>query len=509
MSDARRLATGSLAQQAAQVTGLLAMFAIFTALARPLSLTELGVYGLLNSLAGYLLIVQNAAAGSAVRAMAAARDEREGSTVFSTAALLYVAAGAVAGLLLVAIGVGLAEALDLSPELRRQARLGAVAVGAVTFVGWPLTVYRDALRARARFELTAGVEIAAQVVYAGLVLGLAFGGAPLWAIVGAGASIPLLAGVGCALARAVVGLPWRLRPRLATRATARELLGLAGYISLTEAASTAVYVLSRAILGLYKTPATVGLYEGPVRAHNLIRALNAAVTVTVLPTATRYREEGDDRRQRELLVRGSRYMLALIVPIVVVGMTLATQILDVWLGAEFREAGTAMAILMSHWLLTGISGVAAAMLVALGAARDLARWALLVAGGAVALALALTPSLGLDGVALATAIPYVVLFPYLLRITVRAVPATSAELARRAFAPAWALGLALAGALVAARLALDPVSALAVAAAAVVGLVGYWVAYYAVCLDAGERSLVRDVARQAFPRRRRTSTPSR
>lgn len=496
MSDARRLATGSLAQQAAQVTGLLAMFAIFTALARPLSLTELGVYGLLNSLAGYLLIVQNAAAGSAVRAMAAARDEREGSAAFSTAALLYVAAGAAAGLLLVVVGVALAEALDLSPELQRQARLGAVAVGAVTFAGWPLTIYRDALRARGRFELAAGVEIAALVAYAALVLALAFGGAPLWAIVGAGASIPLLVGIGCALARAVVGLPWRLRPRLATRATARELLGLAGYISLTEAASTAVYVLSRAILGLYKSPATVGLYEGPIRAHNLIRALNAAVTVTVLPTAARYRAEGDDRRERELLVRGSRYMLALIVPIAVVGMTLSTPILDVWLGSEFREAGTAMAILMSHWVLNGFSGVAAAMLVAVGAARDLARWALLVAGSAVALALVLTPGLGLDGVALATAVPYVVLFPYLLRITLRAVLVPAGELLRRAFAPAWGLGALLAGALVAVRLAFDLDTGAAVLATAVAAVASYWLAYYAVCLDRGERELVRDVVRR-------------
>jgi O-antigen/teichoic acid export membrane protein len=507
MSDARRLATGSLAQQAAQVTGLVAMFAIVTVLARRLSLSELGIYGLLNALAGYLLIVQNAAAGSAVRAMAAARDEREGSAAFSTAALLYVVAGAVSGLLLVALGIGLAAALDLSPELAHQARLGALAVGAVTFVGWPLTVYRDALRARARFVLAAGTEVVALVAYAALVLGLAFADAPLWTVLGAGAAIPLLAGVGCAAVATAVGLPWRLRARLGSRAMARELLGLAGYISLTEAASAAVYVLGRGALGLFKSPATVGLLEGPVRAHNLIRALNAAATVTVLPTASRYATEGDDRRLRELLVRGSRYTLALIVPLAVTGMALAGPILDVWLGDDFRTAGTAMAIMLGHWTLNGMSGVAAALLVAVGHARDLARWALLVAGASVALILALTPALGLDGVAIAMAAPYVALFPYLLSITLRAIPVPASELARRAFSPAWGLGLLLAAGLVAVRVVLDPSDALGVIATAVAGVSAYWLAYYLVCLDAGERSLVGDVARQAFPRRRRT--PSR
>lgn len=506
MSDARRLATGSLAQQAAQVTGLVAMFAIFAVLARQLSLAELGVYGLLNALAGYLLIVQNAAAGSAVRAMAAAPDasdedakrvdpaaagRSQGSIAFSTAALLYVAAGAASGLVLAGLGIALAEALDLSPELARQARLAAVAVGVVTFVGWPLTVYRDALRARGRFVLTAGTETVALIAYMALVLGLALAGAPLWTVVGAGAAIPLLAGVGCALAASAVGLPWRLRPSLASRATARELLGLAGYISLSEAASAAIYVLTRLVLGLSKSPATVGLYEGPVRAHNLVRALNAAVTVIVLPTASGYHAAGDDRRLRELLLRGSRYTLALIVPIAVVGMVLAAPILGALGGdADFREAGPAMTILLAHWTLNGISGVAAAMLVALGGARDLARWALLVAGGSVALALALVPWLGLDGAALATTIPYVALFPYLVLITLRVVPVSPLELARRAFAPAWALGVVLAAGLVAVRLVLDPETALAVAATSLGGLAAYWVAYYLVCFDRDERTLV-------------------
>jgi O-antigen/teichoic acid export membrane protein len=491
MSDARRLATGSLAQQAAQVTGLLALLAIFAVLARQLSLAELGVYGLVNALAGYLLIVQNAAAGSAVRAMAAARDAREGSATFSTAALLYVGAGLLAGLVLAGLGIGLAEALDLSEDLARQARLGAVAVGLVTFVGWPLTVYRDALRARGRFVLAAGTEIGALLAYTALVLGLAFAEAPLWSILGAGAAIPLLAGVGCAVAATVVGLPWRLRLRLADRATARALLGVAGYISLTEAASAAVYVLSRLILGLFKSAATVGLYELPVRAHNLVRALNAAVPVVVLPTASAYHGAGDERRLRELLLRGSRYMLALIVPIVVVGMALAGPILAVWGGdAEFGEGGPAMAILLSHWLLNGISGVAGAMLIAVGRARELARWALLVAGASVLLALALVPPFGLEGVALATAAPYVVLFPYLLRITLRAIPLPVGELALRAFLPAWALGLVLGGALVAVRLILDPESALAVIATAAGGLLAYWMAYYRLWLDQAERALV-------------------
>lgn len=493
MSDARRLVTGSLAQQAAQIAGLVAMFAIVTVLARRLSLAELGVYGLINALAGYLLIVQNAAAGAAVRGMAEAGDDRDGSAAFSTAALMYTAAGAAAGVVLAGLGLALAAALDLSPELARQARLGAVAAGAVTVVGWPLTVYRDALRARGRLVLAASAETVGIVAYAALVLALAFAGAPLWAIVGAGASIPVMAGVACMVAARTTALPWRLRPWLATRAAARDFLGLAGYISLAEGSGAAVYALTRIVLGVLRSPAAVGLFEGPVRAHNLIRALNGAVTVSVLPAATRYFAAGDDRRLRELLIRGCRYALAGLTPIVVFGVVFAGPILELWLGEPYGEAGTAMAIMLSHWLLNGIAGVAAAILVATGRARDLARWAMLVAASTVALALALVSPLGLEGAAIATAAPYVVFFPYLVRVATRAADGRVADMVRRVLAPAWGTGAALAALMVAARSTLEPTTPLALSATAVVGLLVYWLAYYAMLLERDERALIRGI----------------
>ena len=69
--EARLLASGALLQQVAQGAGLLALLTIVTILARRLSVAELGAYGLVASLAGYLLVLRNSVASSAVRAMAA------------------------------------------------------------------------------------------------------------------------------------------------------------------------------------------------------------------------------------------------------------------------------------------------------------------------------------------------------------------------------------------------------------------------------------------------------
>jgi O-antigen/teichoic acid export membrane protein len=497
---AHRLATGSLVQQMSQVTGLLAMLLILTVLARRLSLAELGVYGILSSLAGYLLVIQNAIAGAALKSMSGALDERARDRGFSTALALYVAAGALTGMIVALIGAGVTLGLDLDSGLQRQGLIGAGLIGLVTAVGFPATVYRDAMRASQLFARTAALEIVGLVIYGSLVLGLVFADAPLSVVIAASGTIPLLAGVLCMAAVKSARLPYAFSPRRIDRGEAREMLRLGGYLGVTELAAVVIYALDRVILGLFRSAATVGLYEGPVRVHNLIRAVNGALSVTVLPTASSYVAAGDDYRLRELVVRGSRYTLALIVPLTVTAMVLGADILAVWLGQEFREGGTALAILVAYWLVNASLGVIGPLLVAVGQARKVAQYAWAVAFMNLVLSLALTPSLGLVGVTLGTTIPYLLVYPLVLRLLLSVVPVGLGALWRESWLPAYSLGVALAALLGAAKLALDLESLLPLAAVAVAGLLAYWVAYLLLWMNPEERLLVRDVARS--PRRR-------
>lgn len=483
-----------------QVTGLLAMLVILTVLARRLSLTELGVYGIVSSLAGYLLVIQNAIAGAALKSMSAALSDEDRAGAFSTAVALYVAAGATTGVVVALIGSGVTLGLDLSPGLQRQGVIGAALIGVVTAVGFPATAYRDAMRASQLFARTAALEIVGLIAYACLVLGLVFAEAPLSVVIAASGTIPLLAGALCLTAVKVARLPYAFSPARIDRAHAREMLRLGGYLGVTELAAVVIYALDRVILGLFRSAATVGLYEGPVRVHNLIRAVNGALSVTVLPTASSYVAGGDDRRLRELVVRGSRYTLALIVPLTVTAMVLGGDILAVWLGDEFREGGAALAILVSYWLVNASLGVIGPLLVAVGRARKVAQYAWAVALMNLVLSLALTPSLGLVGVTLGTTIPYLIVYPVVLRLALSIVPVRVSELARESWLPAYSLGIVLAALLSVAQLTLDLGRLVPLAAVALTALAAYWTAYFVLWMRPDERRLVRDVARGPFRR---------
>jgi O-antigen/teichoic acid export membrane protein len=211
----------------------------------------------------------------------------------------------------------------------------------------------------------------------------------------------------------------------------------------------------------------------------------------VVSTASRYAAERDERRLRELVVRGTRYTLALFVPLCVTLMVMAEPILEVWLGQRYGDGSAALAIIVSYWLLYGGLVVTPGFLVGAGRAREVALIVLVVAGANLILSLILTPELGLEGPALATAVPFVVAFPAMLRVGLLASGAALGDLARRAWLPAYGAGLVLAAALVGLRLAADPGTLPAVLAVAGGGVLAYWVAFYALALDPGERDLVR------------------
>jgi O-antigen/teichoic acid export membrane protein len=492
--EARLLASGALVQEIAQASGLLVLLVIVTVLARRLSVAELGAYGLVASLAGYLLVLRNSVASAAVRGMASALDRVERGRMFSAAAALYVVVGLVTGVLIAAAALAIGG-LILDGELGRDAQLGGLGLGIVTGVGIASTVNLDALRAERLFVRAALTEIVAVCLQLALMLSLIFGGADLaWVIAFSGA-IPLFSGVLCAVVARRSGLPVHFQRAAVTRDRTMQIVPTAGWLLVVELSNLAMYAFSRVILGAYRSPAAVGQFEGPVRAHNLLYALSGALAVPVVPTASRYVAGGEARRLRELALRGTRYTLALFVPLCVTLMVLAEPILEVWLGDRYGEGATALAILVSYWLLYGGLIVTPGFLVGAGRARSVG---LIMLGAAVlnlALALVLTPELGLEGPALATAIPFVLAFPLMLRVGMDASRAPLAELARRAWLPAYSLGLGLAGLLVVVRLSLDPVTLPAVLVTAAGGVLGYWLAFYLVVLRADERRLARSLFR--------------
>ena len=259
----RRLAVGSIAQQASQVIGMVIMFAAITVLARRLSLPEFGTYGLLLSLTTYVIFIQGVVDAAAIKAIAEATDQPSRDTAFTTAMTLYTIAGVAAGIVLAVVGYGLVGVFNIPSFLDQQARDSVVALGVLIAIGSPVKVFLDVLRGSQRFVAAATAEVVAVVIVGGGLIGLTLGDADLWLLVVVAASQPLITGAISAVVVRRRRLPYHYRPSALTRVSVRSFLHISGYFVLLGIFDVVVYGLDRAILGIFRPASTVGLYEAP------------------------------------------------------------------------------------------------------------------------------------------------------------------------------------------------------------------------------------------------------
>lgn len=495
----RRIVTGTVVQQGGQAAGFVVSIVMTTVLARKFSLAEFGVYGIVVSLATYVYFALASAETAAVRLIAAATDQHERDRAYTAAFTVYAGLGAVAAVVVAGGGQLLLEAFTIRPELMHQARLGVLAVGLTTGVGFPLRLYQDLLRGGHEFSLAGLAETIGWVALGTTqLLLLTVFDAPLWAIMAVGGSAVAFLGLAALVTLRMARLPYRLRFAELSVAHVRELLGTASYMLAISSSDILISSLDRAILAAFRPAAAVGLYEAAARVNNVVRAFAGSLSVTLLPVTSRLAALGDRSRERELIVIGTRYMLAAVVPPTVTLMVLGDRILAVWLGPKFAGAGTAVAIFLVWWLLAPNSSVASTLFVVESRFRRLLTYSWTIAFVNLGASVALASEFGLNGVAAGTTIGYLSMFPFFMRFVFTRHSLSVREFARQVWLPAYGTGAFLAACLLVVRqlLVLDQfVVVFAVAGAAVLG---YWAVFATVWLSREERRMFLGFLRPAI-----------
>jgi O-antigen/teichoic acid export membrane protein len=267
-------------------------------------------------------------------------------------------------------------------------------------------------------------------------------------------------------------------------------------MTFVAASDLVISSLDRTILGALRNAATIGLYEGAARLNALIRALVGSLSITLLPVLSRFSAEGNADHERALVLRGTRYILAAVVPPTVVAMVLSDRLLAVWLGEKFTAATAATVIFLAWWLFAPNSSVANSMMVVDAQLRRLAAYSWAIAGLNLALSLALTPPFGLVGIAIGTTAAYLAVQPFFLRYALVRRKIGLGEFARTVWIPAYGTGAAVALGLLVVRLTVSLQSTLAVLGTGALATLAGYALLLAVFFDAGERAMFRSFIRR-------------
>jgi O-antigen/teichoic acid export membrane protein len=504
LSEKRRIVTNTLANGASQLASMLSALIFMPWLISRFGLADFGLYMLASSVGAYATLLDFGVGATLVKMIAekSAVDDRDSvGELISNALAFYLIIGLLASATMLVVGANAETLFNVSADSARLLRnLMFVAAGSSLWA-WPVSTAGYVLAGRQRYTLSARVGIVATlaniVVTAAVVL---LHQGPLALMLGTTA-VGVAAGiVVVALARRELkGI--RVAVGRVSRGALTTIFRFSWTIFVVQLCTVVIYQQTdRIVLAVFVGASAIALYEAAGKFQGFVTQIVGFANSAVLPMASHLDSQGRDSAIRTLFLRGTKYTLALVTPVVVVLIVLARPLLQHWLGDSFAAQALAAQIMVSHQLLTAGTYLGDNMIVGMGKLSKRLPFAVAFALANLLLSLALVRSFGILGVVLGTVIPYYIDYPIHMRQLLRWLDVPTRRWLREVVLPTYpllviplvicvfALGTPLAGSL------------LGIAGTGTVAVALYWLALIAVGLSSTEKAELMAALRAARSR---------
>jgi len=503
--DKQRLLANTIATAVAQFGTLAIAFLLAPVLIRSFGEAGYGAYILATSVASFLLLLDGGLGPTVEKLLAerlAVGRTAEAGGLVSTVMLAYVVVGVLACLVNLALAAAASRVFHLGDEeVRLLSRL--LIVAAITaLVWWPLSIGARALGGLQRYTHNAAVNGGMAVANAVAALWVVSGHLGPFALAVANAATSVVAiAIQFALARRQLG-----RNGVSfvppSREALRAALAFSGPVLTLQLAVQVLYhQTDRVLLGMFVGSVAVTLYEGPARLVALLVQLTGFGNTALIPFASQL--EAMQRRDtlEALLLRGSRYVSAIVAPVAVLLAMLAKPLLVGWLGPAFEAS------VVPTFLLTGLQALLASLtvghtlVVATGKLPGRLPVILAIVGLNLALSLLWVRPYGMTGVALATVVASVIDYPLHLRYLSRNVGLHYGAFVREVVLPVYPLLLLPAALAWAARVGGLTTTLPGTLATFAMAALLYWMAFLMLMVSRTEREGLIATARALMARR--------
>ena len=417
-----RIVRNTLANSGGTLVTVVVGLALSPFMIHRLGVEAYGVWILATTLsygAGYLSFADFGFEQSAVRYIAEARaagDEREMNRIWIT---IFALLGGIALILtppLILLAGPLVDLFGVPEELRGEAVVAFSLVVGQLMIELPGRAFAAILAGAQRYGLLQLARVVQTVLISGLVVVVLLAGEGIdWlgivTFAGQCVTYALMAVL------AVVGVSGvRFSPRLISRKAARKLAQFGGQLLVFQILGAIYRPMDKAIIGVALTASAVTTYEVGYKLFTGASFVQTLATSTLIPTTAFTRHQPG--RLREMLLRGSSYVLALGLPFVTAAFLFAEPLVRTWFGEALTDAAEPARLLLLALIPTFPVAVGQSMLMGLGVVRQMI-W--IVAAETVAnisLSIVLVGPMGINGVVVATIVCAVVaFFPFAHLIT--------------------------------------------------------------------------------------------
>ena len=386
-----------------------------------------GLYLIVMMITGYFGIMDfgvMSALTKYVSEFSGKKDLQKISDIINASFSFYVLIGVIIGLLLFSLSFFFARFFKIDPSNIQTAQKLFIIAGMSAFFIWPLSTFRGTIQGLNLWGVDAVTNIMVQIINATATFLILRAGHGIICLFVVAQTLTVLGSVTLYF---VVRKKISYRPKFPyiEKETFRFIFNFSFFMFINSIIGILVFQVHNIIIGYFVSVSAVSLYAVAYNIQNYVRTINSTLGGPPWTIASAMEGKGDYDGQRSLLFKGTRYMTALFLPIILIVFFFTEPFIKYWMGPGFRESVLPARIVILFWLFNGTTELATGMLSAKGIVKEQVIIQLAIAAANITIALSLVKILGITAVAIGlTASMVLVGFPLLLRLSLKSLKIT-------------------------------------------------------------------------------------
>ena len=375
---------------------------------RHLGSADYGLWMLVASVTTYFSVLELGYGGAVVKYVAeyrARKDARGLNEILSTMFFVFSGIGALVYVLAIGLSFLLPYIFNLEPGQAQTGQIVLLIIAANVALHFVFGVFGGVINGFERYYINNVVGTAFNIATAAvnvLVLWLGYGLVELVAATTACRMMPYW--VYRHNAHKVFP-ELRIRLEYFHRERLRELTGFSMYFAVIDWSVRLTFMTDTFILGIFMNTAVVGMYSVAQRLVDALLRMTLQIHTFLFPAIVHTAAEGSLERQRDLMVKATRFQLAIAVALAGTTAAVADVVIEAWVGPKFQASAAALQLLSALVVIRAWTGIPSAMLKGTGHHRYLAVTSGCCAVATVLLSIPAVKLFGMVGVAWAMIVP--------------------------------------------------------------------------------------------------------
>lgn len=393
-----------------RLVSVLFNFFLFPFFVHHLGTSLFGIYLLIVSFTSYFSLLDLGVGTSLLRFIAqhqTRRDTEELNRLINTIFFFYAGIGFITALGFVLLGWFL-PLFKIDPQYIHTGQILAYILAASSLISWPFGIFNNVLGGAQRYDLSGSISILVGILTTFLNIIIILSGYGIIALA--------LTTVFCNLVGNLLSflLVKKIIPSFSLKTTyfragkLRNVINFSIILFLCQISSLFIFEIDKVILGIFVSTAAITLYEASAKIQQFIRMLENLIGTPFIPAASELESTKQYTKLKDIILTGSKFVQAIILPVTTIFILLAKPFLTYWLGLEFGNIAFVAQVFIFFWLVNGNADIVTSALIGIGRLKEMLIFAVIIALSNFVISIVLVQKLGILGVVLGTTIPFII-----------------------------------------------------------------------------------------------------